>query len=105
VLHLQVIHYHSGQLLSNDLVDELRRVEAAYESRNLTSAGRDMPTSDGGSEDIEAQANIYFQQMFAGQISIDAMIEMLTRFKESKDKRCFSYLVVFMLHLLCYLFE
>lgn len=61
-----------------------------YESSNHGDVGRDMP-SDGGSEDIEAQANIYFQQMFAAQISIDAMIQMLARFKESKDKRCFSF--------------
>ncbi|XP_062205575.1 uncharacterized protein LOC133907537 isoform X2 [Phragmites australis] len=84
---IKVLHSHSGKLLSNQLVDELRRVEAWYESRNHGAVGRDMPTSDGGSEDIEAQANIYFQQMFAGQISIDAMIQMLSRFKESKDKR------------------
>lgn len=61
-----------------------------YESSNRGDVGRDMPSSDGGSEDIEAQANIYFQQMFAGQISIDAMIQMLARFKESKEKRYFS---------------
>ena len=61
-----------------------------YESRNHGDVGRDMPSPDVG-EDIEAQANIYFQQMFAGQISVDAMIQMLLRFKESKDKRCFSF--------------
>lgn len=88
--------------MSNELVDEIRGVEAANESRNHTSVGRAMPTSDGGSEDIESQANIYFQQMFAGQININAMIEMLSRFKESTDKRFFSYLVVFTLHLICY---
>ncbi|XP_062201118.1 uncharacterized protein LOC133903692 isoform X2 [Phragmites australis] len=84
---IKVLHSHSGQPLSNQLVDELRRVEAVYESRNHGAAGRDMPTSDGGSKDVEALANIYFQQMFAGQISTDAMIQMLSRFKESKDKR------------------
>jgi CCR4-NOT transcription complex subunit 1 len=76
-------------------VDELRRVESMYESSNRGDVGRDMPSSDGGSEDIEAQANIYFQQMFAGQISIDAMIQMLARFKESKDKRYFSFFSIF----------
>ncbi|RLN39514.1 hypothetical protein C2845_PM01G21230 [Panicum miliaceum] len=83
---IKVLRSHSGQLLSNQLVDELRRVEAVYESRNHGDVGRDMPCPDVG-EDIEAQANIYFQQMFAGQISVDAMIQMLLRFKESKDKR------------------
>lgn len=89
-MHLQAIHSHSGQLLSNQLAEELKRVEAVYESRNGGDVGRDMPSPDGGSEDIEAQANVYFQQMFAGQISIEAMIQMLSHFKESKDKRCFS---------------
>nr|CAB3495279.1 unnamed protein product [Digitaria exilis] len=84
---LEVLRSHSGQLLSVQLADELRRVEAIYESRNHGDVGRGMPSPDGGSEDIESQANIYFQQMFAGQISIDAMIEMLASFKESKDRR------------------
>uniref|UniRef100_A0A452YUI6 CCR4-NOT transcription complex subunit 1 TTP binding domain-containing protein n=1 Tax=Aegilops tauschii subsp. strangulata TaxID=200361 RepID=A0A452YUI6_AEGTS len=83
----QVLQSHSGQLLTNQLVDELNRVEAAYESRTQGSLGRDIPTSEGGSDDIEAQANIYFHQMFSEQISIDAMIQMLARFKESTNKR------------------
>ena len=61
-----------------------------YESRNHGSAVRDIPTSEGGSDDVEVEANAYFQQMFSGQISVDAMIQMLTRFKESLDKRCIS---------------
>jgi CCR4-NOT transcription complex subunit 1 len=72
-------------------VDELSSVEAAYESRNHGAVGRKIPTPEGGSDDIEAHANIYFQQMFSEQISIDAMIQMLARFKESTNKRCFSY--------------
>ena len=89
--HWQVLQSHSGQLLTNQLVDELNRVEAAYESRTQSSLGRDIPTSEGGSDDIEAQANIYFHQMFSEQISVDAMIQMLARFKESTNKRCFPY--------------
>uniref|UniRef100_A0A452YUE7 CCR4-NOT transcription complex subunit 1 n=1 Tax=Aegilops tauschii subsp. strangulata TaxID=200361 RepID=A0A452YUE7_AEGTS len=84
---IEVLQSHSGQLLTNQLVDELNRVEAAYESRTQGSLGRDIPTSEGGSDDIEAQANIYFHQMFSEQISIDAMIQMLARFKESTNKR------------------
>ncbi|KAK3124635.1 hypothetical protein QOZ80_7BG0589710 [Eleusine coracana subsp. coracana] len=84
---IKVIQSHSGQLLSKELMDEVKRVEAAHESRNHTVVGRDMPSSDGGSEDIETQANIYFQQMFAEQITTDDMIQMLARLKESKDKR------------------
>uniref|UniRef100_A0A0E0BDM2 Transcription regulator n=1 Tax=Oryza glumipatula TaxID=40148 RepID=A0A0E0BDM2_9ORYZ len=83
----QVLQSHSGQLLSNQLVEELRRVEAVHESRNHGVVGRDAPTSEGGPDDIEAQANIYFHQMFSGQISVDAMVQMLARFKESTNKR------------------
>jgi CCR4-NOT transcription complex subunit 1 len=72
-------------------VDELSRVGAAYESRNHGAVGRKIPTPEGGSDDIEAQANIYFHQMFSEQISTDAMIQMLARFKESTNKRCFFY--------------
>ncbi|XP_048534491.1 CCR4-NOT transcription complex subunit 1-like isoform X2 [Triticum urartu] len=86
-LFIKVLQSHSGQLLTNQLVDELNRVEAAYESRTQSSLGRDIPTSEGGSDDIETQANIYFHQMFSEQISIDAMIQMLARFKESTNKR------------------
>uniref|UniRef100_A0A0D3HGI2 Uncharacterized protein n=1 Tax=Oryza barthii TaxID=65489 RepID=A0A0D3HGI2_9ORYZ len=86
-LIIKVLQSHSGQLLSNQLVEELRRVEAVHESRNHGVVGRDAPTSEGGPDDIEAQANIYFHQMFSGQISVDAMVQMLARFKESTNKR------------------
>uniref|UniRef100_A0A0E0F0Y1 CCR4-Not complex component Not1 C-terminal domain-containing protein n=1 Tax=Oryza meridionalis TaxID=40149 RepID=A0A0E0F0Y1_9ORYZ len=86
-LIMKVLQSHSGQLLSNQLVEELRRVEAVHESRNHGVVGRDAPTSEGGPDDIEAQANIYFHQMFSGQISVDAMVQMLARFKESTNKR------------------
>jgi CCR4-NOT transcription complex subunit 1 len=71
-------------------LDELRELFTLYESRNHGSAGRDIPTPEGSSDDVEVEANMYFQQMFSGQISVDAMIQMLTRFKESLDKRCIS---------------
>lgn len=90
---MQVLQSHSGQLLSNQLVEELRRVEAVHESRNHGVVGRDAPTSEGGPDDIEAQANIYFHQMFSGQISVDAMVQMLARFKESTNKRCLLYFI------------
>ncbi|KAG8092529.1 hypothetical protein GUJ93_ZPchr0012g21276 [Zizania palustris] len=86
-LIMKVLQSHSGQLLSNQLVEELRRLEALHESSNHGAVGRDAPTSEGGPDDIEAQANIYFHQMFSGQISVDAMVQMLARFKESTNKR------------------
>ncbi|KAL6645362.1 hypothetical protein ACP70R_016970 [Stipagrostis hirtigluma subsp. patula] len=84
---IKVLQSQSGQLLSDELANELRKLYALYESRNPGSIVRELPTSEGGSDDIEVEANAYFQQMFSGQISIDAMIQMLGRFKESSDKR------------------
>uniref|UniRef100_R7W1Y5 CCR4-NOT transcription complex subunit 1 n=1 Tax=Aegilops tauschii TaxID=37682 RepID=R7W1Y5_AEGTA len=84
---IKVLQSHLGQLLSNQLSDELRELCALYESRNQGPVARDIPTSEGGSDDVEVEANAYFHQMFSGQINIDVMIQMLTRFKESPDKR------------------
>jgi CCR4-NOT transcription complex subunit 1 len=91
---IKVLQSYSGQLLSNQLLDELRELFTLYESRNHGSAARDIPTPEGGSDDVEVEANAYFQQMFSGQISVDAMIQMLTRFKESPDKRCISEIIL-----------
>ncbi|KAI3984606.1 hypothetical protein MKX01_040483 [Papaver californicum] len=45
-------------------------------------------SSDGGyPDDIEGEANSYFHQMFSGQLSIDVMVQMLARYKESPEKR------------------
>lgn len=86
--HFQVLQSHSGHLLSAELLDELRKLYALYESRNPGSVVRELANSQGGSDDIEVEANTYFHQMFSGQISTDSMIQMLVRFKESSDKRC-----------------
>ncbi|XP_044983302.1 CCR4-NOT transcription complex subunit 1-like [Hordeum vulgare subsp. vulgare] len=83
---IKVLQSHLGQLLSNQLSDELRELYALYDSRNQGLV-RDNPTSEGGSDDVEVEANAYFHQMFSGQINIDVMIQMLARFKESPDKR------------------
>ncbi|WVZ55056.1 hypothetical protein U9M48_005770 [Paspalum notatum var. saurae] len=83
---IKVLQAHSGQLLSEEL-DELRKLYALYESRNPNSVVRDLANSEGGSDDVETEANAYFHQMFSGQISIDSMIQMLGHFKESSDKR------------------
>jgi CCR4-NOT transcription complex subunit 1 len=74
--------------LSDAILDEIRKLCVSFESRNPSSAVRELANSDGGSDDIEVEANAYFQHMFSGQISVDSMIQMLGRFKESTDKRC-----------------
>ncbi|OEL27045.1 CCR4-NOT transcription complex subunit 1 [Dichanthelium oligosanthes] len=84
---IKVLQTHSGHLLSGELLYELRKLYALYESRNPSSVVRELANSEGGSDDIEVEASASFQQMFSGQISIDSMIQILGRFKESSDKR------------------
>lgn len=59
----------------------------------------DSSTSDGYADDIEAEANSYFHQMFSVHLTIDAMVQMLARFKESPVKRLMPitwYLILFL---------
>ncbi|ONL92530.1 transcription regulator [Zea mays] len=84
---IKVLQSHSGQLLSDVILDEIKKLCALYESRKPSSVVRELTNSEGGSDDIEVEANAYFQHMFSGQISVDSMIQMLGRFKESTNKR------------------
>ncbi|CAN4111809.1 unnamed protein product [Withania somnifera] len=88
---LKVLKSHSGLVSSHHLSEELDKLQITYmdaNSRLKSVGGADSSTSDGGgSDDIEAEANIYFHQMFSGQLSNDATVQMLARFKESSEKR------------------
>lgn len=57
-----------------------------HANSKMKSAGGSDP-ADSYADDLEREANSYFQQMFAGQLSIDDMIQMLTHFKDSSVKR------------------
>ncbi|OIT36093.1 PREDICTED: CCR4-NOT transcription complex subunit 1 [Nicotiana attenuata] len=86
---LKVLKSHSGLVSSRHLSEELDKLHIAYmdaNSRLKSVGGADSCTSD-GSDDIEAEANIYFHQMFSGQLTNDATVQMLARFKESTEKR------------------
>ncbi|KAI4323631.1 hypothetical protein L6164_023222 [Bauhinia variegata] len=50
----------------------------------------DSSTSDGHVDDIDAEANFHFPQMFWGQIVIDSMVPLLFQFKESSVNRFFG---------------
>ncbi|KAK4379437.1 hypothetical protein RND71_001299 [Anisodus tanguticus] len=87
---LKVLKSHSGLVSSRHLSEELDKLHITYmdaNSRLKSVGGVDSSTSDGGSDDIEAEANIYFHQMFSGQLTNDATVQMLARFKESTEKR------------------
>lgn len=50
-------------------------------------SGTDSSTVDGYADDVEAEINSLFHQMFSGQVAVDATIHMLARYKESSEKR------------------
>ncbi|XP_068649486.1 uncharacterized protein [Aristolochia californica] len=86
----KVLQAYSGQLISHQLAEELKRLQitSAHVTPRLQSTGTaESITSDGFPEDVEAEANSYFHQMFSGQLSIDAMVQMLSRFQDSPEKR------------------
>ncbi|KAJ7950880.1 putative CCR4-NOT transcription complex protein [Quillaja saponaria] len=87
---LKVLKAHAGLNTSSQLSDELERLQLSIVDSNprLQNGGAtDSSTSDGYSDDIEAEANSYFQKMFSEQKTIDAMVQMLGRLKESTVQR------------------
>lgn len=67
-------------------------------SRLKSVGASNSSTSDAHADDIEAEVNSYFQQMFHEERSVESIIQMLARFKESSDKRFSTFLMPF--HLL-----
>ncbi|KAI9078450.1 hypothetical protein K1719_039546 [Acacia pycnantha] len=86
---LKVLKSHFGLISSSQLSEELEGLQASIMDSNprLQSSGTADSSSDGYADDIEAEANSYFHQMFSSQLTIDAMVQMLARFKESSVKR------------------
>ncbi|KAM7260736.1 hypothetical protein ACFE04_026211 [Oxalis oulophora] len=87
---LKVLKAHSGIVMSASLVEDMEKVHITVMDSNqkLTNGGTsDSSASEGYGDDVEMEANSYFQQMFSGQLSTDAMIQMLAQFKESPLKR------------------
>ncbi|KAJ0962000.1 hypothetical protein J5N97_029828 [Dioscorea zingiberensis] len=86
-IFLKVLQVHLGQVTSSHLIEEMKKLQDAFTPRIQSSVSTDSAKPDGNSDVIEALANSYFHQMFSGELSVDAMIQMLTRFKESPEKR------------------
>ncbi|XP_059651610.1 uncharacterized protein LOC132299153 [Cornus florida] len=87
---LKILQAHTGLISSGKLSEELEKFHVTFmqaNSRLKNGGATDSSTSDGYSDDIEAEANSYFHQMFSGQLTIDSIIKMLARFKESSEKR------------------
>ncbi|KAL3616494.1 hypothetical protein CASFOL_039884 [Castilleja foliolosa] len=87
---LKVLQSHTGVVFSSNLSEEIGKLGVAHvlaNSRVKNGASSDSTTSDNYADDIDTESNQIFHQMFSGQRSTDEMIQMLTRFKESSDKR------------------
>ncbi|KAL5862252.1 hypothetical protein ACOSQ3_003532 [Xanthoceras sorbifolium] len=87
---LKVLKGHTGLITSPKLFEEMEKLHAIIMDSNpklQNGEATESSTSDGYADDIEAEANSYFHQMFSGQLTIDAMVQMLARFKESSVKR------------------
>ncbi|XP_044493750.1 CCR4-NOT transcription complex subunit 1-like [Mangifera indica] len=87
---MKVLKLHTGLITSTKLLDELEKLHATILDSNpkLQNGGAsESSATDGYADDIEAEANSYFHQMFSGHLTIEAMVQMLARFKESSVKR------------------
>ncbi|XP_031390313.1 CCR4-NOT transcription complex subunit 1 isoform X2 [Punica granatum] len=87
---VKVLRAQSSIFASRQQIEELERVCVTLTRSNtrLQNGGaNDSSTTEGYGEDIESEANSYFQQMFSGQLTVDSMVQTLTRFKESSVRR------------------
>ncbi|KAI3874808.1 hypothetical protein MKW98_019381 [Papaver atlanticum] len=91
-IFIKVLLGHAGQNVSrHHLLEEMKNIHAVF-TQNSTKlqnggAGNSSLSNGGYPDDIDAEANSYFHQMFSGQLTIDAMVQMLARYKESPEKR------------------
>ncbi|KAM1140419.1 hypothetical protein ACFX19_041194 [Malus domestica] len=85
----KVLKAHVGLVASSQLTEEMERLSVTIMDSipRLPNGGTTESSTDGYADDIEAEANSYFHQMFSGQLTIDSMVQMLARFKESSVKR------------------
>ncbi|KAF9613130.1 hypothetical protein IFM89_005609 [Coptis chinensis] len=86
-----VLQSQAGQNISRQLFEEMKRLHVAsmhVDPRLQNGGAPDSSTSDGYPDDIEAEANSYFHQMFSGQLTIETMVDSLGHFKESTENRC-----------------
>ncbi|KAK1420125.1 hypothetical protein QVD17_21468 [Tagetes erecta] len=86
----KVLQAHTDLASSNQLSKEMERLSLKFtnnSSRMKNNGGPDSSTHEVYAEDIETEANSYFHQMFSAQLTVDAMIQMLARFKDSSERR------------------
>ncbi|GAB2271046.1 hypothetical protein Dimus_005896 [Dionaea muscipula] len=87
---LKVLRANPSMLTASHLSDEMERLDSSFMHANSDQQNEGVTDSSGPviyADDIEFEANSYFQRMFAEQMTIDEMVQMLGRFKESPEKR------------------
>uniref|UniRef100_A0A6N2L7C3 CCR4-NOT transcription complex subunit 1 n=1 Tax=Salix viminalis TaxID=40686 RepID=A0A6N2L7C3_SALVM len=87
---LKVLKAQTSLVISTRLSEEMERLHVTAMDSNPSlqnGSSADSSTPDGFSDDVEAEANSYFHQMFSGHLTMDAMVQMLARFKESSVNR------------------
>ncbi|KAK7277081.1 hypothetical protein RIF29_18231 [Crotalaria pallida] len=87
---LKVLKAHTDLVTSRQLPEELERLHISIIDSNprLQNGGTaESSACDGYEDDIEAEANSHFHQMFSENLSIKEMVQMLAGFKESSVKR------------------
>ncbi|XP_057867287.2 uncharacterized protein LOC131074644 isoform X3 [Cryptomeria japonica] len=86
----KVLQSNVGQLESRDLVEEMKRLHSAMvrvNPRLLSVGAAEQSPSEVFAADIDEESNSYFQKIYVGQMTIDALVQMLACFKESSEKR------------------
>ncbi|CAL5366920.1 unnamed protein product [Camellia sinensis] len=87
---LKALEDNNVQITSEKLSEELKWLCKAskYVGLRLQNVeNSETLTPNGYSNDTEADANTYLDQLFDGRLSIDDMVQILARFKESSERR------------------
>ncbi|GFZ15188.1 transcription regulator [Actinidia rufa] len=86
----EALEANTVHITSEKLSEELKRLckmSTHVGLRRQNAGNSDSTKPSGYSDDIEAEANSYFCQLFSGQLTTDSLIQMLTHFRESSERR------------------
>lgn len=94
---LRVLAANAG-LLPSDTLQQFKMVQAAAVQAHpqLSSVVGDSSSLEAFAPDIEEEANAYFQRVYAGEITVEALVEVLKGFKNStlgREQEVFACMV------------
>ncbi|MCO5612109.1 hypothetical protein L7F22_066371 [Adiantum nelumboides] len=79
-----------NHVISRELLEEITRVHTAVTRVNprfLSAGASDQSASESLSSDIEQAANLNFRNIYAGEMPVEDVVEMLETYKESRVTR------------------